>query len=107
LPVEPDAVLIDRATEFSSLVDLPAYLARSALSRLRGGEPARIAELRRQQLHSIEVLGNPMAARGALRQIGVQWLVVVGPNRVAFDPSAEQADFRSETVSVYHIRTQP
>jgi hypothetical protein len=103
LPVESEAILNDRATEFSSLVDLPAYLARPKLNALIGGEAGQIANVRAQQLRDIQTMNDPIAARTALQSMGIQWLITVGQNQLAFDPDAAQSNFRSQDVSVYHV----
>jgi len=103
LPVESEAILNDRATEFSSLADLPAYLARAKLNVLLGGEASKIANVRVQQLRDIQTMNDPIAARTALQSMGIQWLITVGQNQLAFDPDAAQSNFRSQDVSVYHV----
>jgi hypothetical protein len=103
LPVESEVALHDRATDFSSLVDLPAYLARAKLNVLLGGEASQIANVRVQQLRDIQTINDPIAARTALQTMGIQWLVTVGQNQLAFDPDAAQSNFRSQDVSVYHV----
>jgi hypothetical protein len=103
LPVESEATLHDRATDFSSLADLPAYLARAKMNVLLGGEASQIAHVRVQQLRDIQTMNDPIAARAALQAMGIQWLITVGQNQLAFDPDAAQSNFRSQDVSVYRV----
>jgi len=70
---------------------------------LLGGEASQIAHVRVQQLRDIQTMNDPIAARAALQAMGIQWLITVGQNQLAFDPDAAQSNFRSQDVSVYHV----
>ena len=102
IPSDP-AAWHDDATRLAALAGVPAYLARAGI-QARNDEARRlVVEQRLSELQRVATASDPNAAFGALRRIGVDFLVSLGDGGPSFDPSGSRAAFRTPGAAVYQI----
>lgn len=95
-------VLIDMAVELVALTGMPAYLARPYLDR--GAHAKEIALQRYAALAGVAEEQSVAAALARLRELGVQWYVVVDSAGPRWDPQRQQAVFAQGDFAVYSSR---
>jgi hypothetical protein len=99
-------VATDSATELSSLTGMPAYLSRPYLQLGRGGRREQVARERYGALKRIDGEEDAAAAARRLRELGIQWYVVVGVGSEGprWDRGRRHAAFAAGRVSVYSAK---
>jgi hypothetical protein len=102
IPVQENARLDDSATRLSGLADVPAYLTRPAIYRVRP-YLRNVVDERVARLRALQVTSDQDEAFRLLRTIGVRFLVVLGPPGPAFDLNGARANFRSGGALVFEV----
>ena len=103
IPTDPTASLDDDATRLAALAGVPAYLARAGIQARNGPARRLVVEQRLSELNSVANASDTNAALGALRTVGVDFLVTLGEHGPSFDPSGSRAAFRTAGAAVYQI----
>jgi hypothetical protein len=107
IPQNPDEDLKDPATQVSSMTELPAYLARPVVHRLWGEPWHGVAQSRMAQLDRLLKMTSLEEARAEMTRLRMSWLIVAASDQPAFDRDHARAEFRSGSVSVYHVGVSP
>jgi hypothetical protein len=104
--VKLDWVATDTATELASLTGMPAYLSRPFIHIVQGGRREQTARQRYGALKRIGDEENAAVAARRLRELGIQWYVVVGVGNEGprWDRGRRHAAFAAGRVSVYSSR---
>ncbi|HEX9431873.1 MAG TPA: hypothetical protein VF936_03690 [Burkholderiales bacterium] len=99
-------VATDSATELASLTGMPAYLSRPFIHLGRGSRSEQVARERYGALKRIEGEEDAAAAARRLRELGIQWYVVVGVGSEGprWDRGRRHAAFAAGRVSVYSAK---
>jgi hypothetical protein len=97
-------VATDAATELVSLTGMPAYLSRPFIHTGRGGLSKQTALERYAALTRIAGEAAADSAVRQLRELGIQWYVVVGSEGPRWDRERRLAAFTAGRVSVYSSR---
>ena len=99
-------VATDTATELASLTGMPAYLSRPFIYLGRGGRSEQVARERYGALKRLEGEQDAAAAARQLRELGIQWYVVVGVGNEGprWDRGRRRAAFAAGRVSVYSAK---
>jgi hypothetical protein len=105
IPVQEDATLDDAATRLAGLADVPAYLTRPAIHRVRP-YLREVVDERVARLRALQITSDRDAAFRVLRGMGVRFLVVLGPPFAAFDPAGAKANLQSGGASVFEVPRQ-
>ena len=103
LPPDPQADLHDPAIQFASLVDLPAYVARPVMHRLWGEPWSGVAQSRVEQITAISKMTRMEEVYAAMDRLGIAWGITIGADNPTFDQDGSRAEFRSGSISLYHI----
>ena len=99
LPTEPESALSDRGTIFTSLADIPIFLARYPIQQLHGKRRALIADERMKLLNAIDLNNHNCGSFRMLARHGITWLVTYDVSKPVGFPQS----FKSNHVSVYDI----
>jgi hypothetical protein len=102
LPTEPTSALADRGTIFASLADIPMYLARYPMQKLRDPQRGLVADERMEFLNAIDLTNHGCESFRMLAKRGITWLVAYDMTSTA-DSVRFPESFRSNHVSVYDI----
>jgi len=97
----------DAAVELVSLTGIPAYLARPYTHIARGARIKQVALERHGALAGIAQERSTATALARLRELGVQWYVVVDRAGPRWDAQRQQAVFAQGDVAVYSSRSAP
>ena len=99
-------VATDSATELTSLTGMPAYLSRPFFHLASGGRREQVARERYGALKRIDAEEDAAAAARRLRELGIQWYVVVGVGNEGprWDRGRRRAAFAAGRVSVYSAK---
>lgn len=103
-PVTLDRVPMDVATELGALTGMPAYLGRPFIHALRGGRREQTVRERYAALRRLAGEDSAGAAAQRLRELGIQWYVVVGEQGPRWDPGRSRAAFSAGKIAVYSSR---
>jgi hypothetical protein len=103
LPPDPQADLHDPATQFSSLVDLPAYVARPVIHRLWGEPWSGVAQSRVEEITAISKMTRIEDVYAAMGRLGIAWGITIGADYPAFDQDGSRSEFRIGLISVYRV----
>ena len=101
--LERGPVLTDMAVELVSLTGMPAYLARPYLDR--GAHAKQVALQRHAALAGVAEQESAAAALARLRELGVQWYVVVDSAGPRWDRERQRAVFAQGDFAVYSSRS--
>lgn len=101
--LETAPVLTDTAVQLVSLTGMPAYLARPYIHR--GTRVKEVALQRHAALAGVADQQSVAAALARLRELGVQWYVVVDSAGPRWDPQRRQAAFAEGDFAVYSSRS--
>ena len=102
--VKLEWVATDSATELTSLTGMPAYLSRPFFHLASGGRREQVARERYGALKRMDGEEDAAAAARRLRELGIQWYVVVGSEGPRWDRGRRHAAFAAGRVSVYSGR---
>lgn len=103
--LETGRVESDAAVELVSLSGIPAYLARPYTHIAQGAVSREVALQRHRALAGIAQERSTAAALARLRELGVQWYVVVDRSGPRWDAQRGQAVFAQGIVAVYSSRS--
>jgi hypothetical protein len=91
----------DLATQLASLSGLPAYLTRPFIQVVPPGPRADVAYARHADLERVEREASADSALALLRELGIRWYAVVGPEGPAWDRGRSRAAFAEGKIAVY------
>lgn len=103
IPSDPADLNDDDATRLAALAGVPAYLARAGIHARTDERRRLVVEQRLSELQRVATASDPNVAFGALRTMGVDFLINLGDGGASFDPSGSRAAFRTSGATVYQI----